>query len=49
MQFVIEYQQNFETNFAFWNTLLSPNDNSNILSATIYFILSTKRFDGQLI
>ena len=32
----------------FGNTLLSPSDNSEILKATIDFILSTKRFDGQL-
>ena len=30
------------------NTSLSENDNSKILSATIDFILSTKRFDEQL-
>ena len=32
----------------FGNTSLSPSDNSKILSATIDFILSTKRFDEQL-
>ena len=32
----------------FGNTLLSPSDNSEILKATIDFILSTKRFDRQL-
>ena len=32
----------------FGNTSLSPSDNSKILSATIDFILSTKRFDKQL-
>ena len=33
----------------FGTTSLSPNDNSKILSATIDFILSSKRFDKQLI
>ena len=33
----------------FVNTSLSPSDKSKILSATIDFILSTKRFDEQLI
>ena len=32
----------------FGNTSLSPSDNSKILSATIYFMLSTERFDEQL-
>ena len=32
----------------FGNTSLSPSDNSKILSATVDFILSTKRFDEQL-
>ena len=32
----------------FENKSLSPSDNSKILSATIDFILSTKRFDEQL-
>ena len=32
----------------FGNTTLSPSDNSNILRATIDFILLTKRFDKQL-
>ena len=32
----------------FGNTSLNPSDNSKILSATIDFILSTKRFDEQL-
>ena len=32
----------------FGNISLSPSDNSKILSATIDFILSTKRFDEQL-
>ena len=32
----------------FGNISLSSSDNSKILSATIHFILSTKRFDKQL-
>ena len=34
--------------FLFFFFLLSPSDNSKIVSATIDFVLSTKSFDEQL-